>query len=155
MEEKVLFYSEHDQLSNFYREPFIWQGKEWQSAEHAYQAAKFFNTDLAIAETIRTALTPAEAKLLSKKHRDQRDPNWTEQKLVVMEDILRAKLRQDEPLRAMLIATGECELIEDSPDDGYWGRGSDGRGENHLGKLWMKLRSELQNDVSEDGTLKQ
>ena len=147
MDGKVLFYSEHDQLSNFYARSFVWRGYGWRTAEHAYQAAKFFDINPAVAETIRAALTPREAKALAKEYRDQRDPNWTEKKLAVMEDILRAELSQDEALRAMLIASGENELIEDSPEDGYWGRGPDDLGENHLGRLWMKLRSEL-SDVS-------
>lgn len=144
MEEKVLFYSEHDQLSNFYVGPLMWQGKEWRSAEHAYQAAKFLDTEPAIAETIQSALTSAEAKRISKKHQTRRDQSWALKKLVVMEDILRAKLHQDESLRAFLVATGEREIVEDSPEDGYWGRRPDGHGQNQLGKLWMKLRSELQ-----------
>ncbi|MGB4942710.1 MAG: NADAR family protein, partial [Candidatus Moraniibacteriota bacterium] len=106
MGERVLFYSEHDPLSNFYVRVFVWQGKEWRSAEHAYQAAKFFNTDPEIAEAIRTALTSAEAKHISKTHRARRQQDWTAKKLSIMEDILRTMLVQDDSLRALLISTG-------------------------------------------------
>lgn len=142
MEERVLFYSEHDQLSNFYARPFIWQEQEWQSAEHAYQAAKFFETDPAVVEMIRVAPTSAEAKSVSKKYASHREPNWSTKKLAIMESILRAKLAQDEAFQEMLFMTGTSELIEDSPEDSFWGRGPNGQGENWLGKLWMKLRAE-------------
>lgn len=149
MNTPIRFYSEHDQLSNFFSKAFVWRGKEWRTAEHAYQAAKFFETDPAISEEIRILATPSEVKIHSHKYRDQREMNWTKKKLVVMEDILRAKLGQDEGLREMLITTKDRELIENSPTDGYWGCGIDGRGENHLGRLWMKLRSELRTETKQ------
>jgi hypothetical protein len=34
-------------------------------------------------------------------------------------------------------------LVESSPHDFFWGRGVDGTGENQLGVLLMRLRSEL------------
>lgn len=122
----------------------MWQGKEWRSAEHAYQAAKFFPTDGEVVEVIRAALTSGEAKRISKEHQARRDPDWAAKKLAIMEDILRMKLDQDKALQRMLIATESRELVEDSSEDSFWGRGPDWQGENWLGRLWMKLRRELQ-----------
>jgi hypothetical protein len=43
---------------------------------------------------------------------------------------------------ALLLATGDMELIEDNDwDDTYWGV-CNGAGENNLGKLLMKIRAE-------------
>ncbi len=42
-----------------------------------------------------------------------------------------------------LLATGDEELIENAPNDYYWGCGADGTGLNMTGKLLMELRTEL------------
>ncbi len=39
--------------------------------------------------------------------------------------------------------TGMLELVEISPNDFFWGRGVDGSGQNHLGRLLMALRKAL------------
>ena len=39
----------------------------------------------------------------------------------------------------------EYTIVEDSPKDNYWGWGINRKGENHLGKIWMKLREEYKN----------
>ena len=62
-----------------------------------------------------------------------------------MEDIIRAKVSQHGYIREKLIETGTREIIEDSHKDSFWGRGPDFKGRNELGKVWMKIREELQN----------
>jgi predicted NAD-dependent protein-ADP-ribosyltransferase YbiA (DUF1768 family) len=64
-------------------------------------------------------------------------------KLTVMETCVRYKFSQNTDLRAELIATGDAYLEEgNSWNDRYWGV-CDGQGENHLGKILMKVRAEL------------
>lgn len=150
---KTHFYSAEDHPSNFYHSSLVWRERVWLTAEHAYQAAKFFETAPEVSEAIRAATSPREAKALSKEYREQRDPLWSTKKLAVMEDILRAKLDQG-AFREMLVATDGEELVEDSPEDDYWGAAPDGKGENHLGRLWMKLRKELLQRNPGDGKLK-
>lgn len=59
-----------------------------------------------------------------------------------MEDLLRQKFSKT-PLRRLLLATGEAELIEGNTwGDTYWGV-CHGVGQNHLGCLLMKIRGEL------------
>ena len=41
------------------------------------------------------------------------------------------------------LATGDEELVEDSPNDYYWGRGRSGTGKNMLGRILMEVRDEL------------
>jgi ribA/ribD-fused uncharacterized protein len=72
-----------------------------------------------------------------------KDPHWSDVKLVRMEEILRAKLAQHLSVRETLLSTGDAHIVENSPCDTFWGCGSDGKGANHLGNLWMKLRREL------------
>ena len=64
-----------------------------------------------------------------------------------MEDILRAKLSQHAYVKKKLLETGNYMIVEDSPTDSYWGCGSDRKGQNHMGKLWMKLRDELRENL--------
>jgi len=60
----------------------------------------------------------------------------------MMEELLRLKFESPE-LRKLLLETGEHELIEGNNwGDRFWGV-VDGVGDNHLGKLLMKIRAEL------------
>lgn len=55
----------------------------------------------------------------------------------------RAVLRKFEThadIRAILLATGDEEIIENSPTDYYWGCGTDGSGRNMLGQILMQVR---------------
>ena len=69
--------------------------------------------------------------------------DWEQVKLHVMHKALQAKFSQHSHLRDMLVKTGDRQLIEHTTRDSFWGDGGDGRGQNHLGKLLMKVRSEL------------
>ena len=46
-------------------------------------------------------------------------------------------------VREVLLATRDRELLKVYDTDYDWGTGADGTGENKMGKLWMKLRDEL------------
>jgi len=68
--------------------------------------------------------------------------DWPTTKLSVMENGLRAKFQVPE-LGAKLLATGNALLVEGNNwNDTYWGMCRN-VGENHLGKLLMKIRGEL------------
>ena len=56
---------------------------------------------------------------------------------------LYAKFTQHGELKKRLLGTGDRPLVEHTERDRYWGDSGDGRGENHLGNLLMKLRKEL------------
>mgnify|MGYP002520092451 CR=1 FL=1 len=60
-----------------------------------------------------------------------------------MEDLLRLKLEQNPYVKKKLLQTGDYLIVEDSPKDDFWGWGPNRDGNNQLGKLWMKLREEL------------
>lgn len=50
-------------------------------------------------------------------------------------------------LAQLLDGTYDQKLVEDSPFDDYWGRGREGRGLNTLGRMLMKLRSDLRSGI--------
>ncbi len=120
----------------------IW-GRDFQTSEHAYQWKKFSDSAPEIAEQIFTAPSPNETKNISDANKPVQANDWQDTKVSVMEEILRAKLEQHDKVRRTLVASGGKEIIENSPTDDFWGIGPDGTGQNTLGKLWMKLRSEI------------
>ena len=69
--------------------------------------------------------------------------DWNSVRDDVMYDALVAKFAQNQKLKRTLIDTGDIDIIEASPRDSYWGWGSDKKGQNQLGKLLMKVRSEM------------
>ncbi|MEK9184276.1 MAG: NADAR family protein [Patescibacteria group bacterium] len=132
-------------FSNFASFAVFWKGRLWMTSEHAYQSEKFI-----LKQDKEDIFRQPSAHLAKKRARElvaecleHVRPDWEEEKLCVMEQILRAKLEQHAFLQKELLASGNRELIEDSPKDGFWGRGPDGKGLNHLGRIWMKLRAEL------------
>lgn len=61
-------------------------------------------------------------------------------KVLIMEEILRAKVTQHESARDALQRSGTRIIYENSPIDDFWGVGPDGKGKNMIGVLWMKIR---------------
>ncbi len=140
--EPILFYEDlFYMFSNFAAFAVEWCGHLWMTSEHAYQAAKF--EDTVIQEEIQKAKSAHDAKKIALKYSSEVRPDWDIAKLAVMEDILRAKLEQHKFVYKKLLETGDAIIGEDSPVDYFWGYGKDGTGQNHLGKIWMKLREEI------------
>ena len=134
-------------LSNFWPAEVEFEGAKYPSVEHAYQAAKF--TDEAMRQRVAQAKTPAEAKSIAHAATTQR-ANWDQAKFEVMETCVRYKFTHHADLRENLLATGDVELIEGNTwGDRIWGV-CDGEGENHLGKILMKVRREL-HSAAQDG----
>jgi len=126
-------------LSNFFPSPVAMDGKEYPSVEHAYQAAKTLDKDR--REVIRQQETPGRAKRAGQRAPLRKD--WDEVKLRVMEILVRRKFKSHDNLKKRLLATGDEELIEGNTwNDTFWGV-CRGRGQNHLGKILMKIREEL------------
>lgn len=138
----IYFYNQwYDVLNNFSANAVEIDGVLYPTSEHAYQAMKY--TDPEGKELIRRAPSSLLAKVVAKTYQAARRSDWNTVKLDVMESILRIKLAQHEEVREALIRSGSEEIGEDSPTDDFWGIGANGNGQNHLGKLWMKIRDEI------------
>ena len=130
-------------LSNFYPALVKFEGLTFPTAENAYQAAK--STSSKVRRQFLN-LEPGQAKKTGQII--ELRPYWDSIKLQVMEEILRDKF-QDEGLAQMLHETYPRKLFEGNHwGDKYWGICYDQienkwAGENHLGKLLMKIRQEL------------
>ncbi|WP_036746146.1 MULTISPECIES: NADAR family protein [Parachlamydia] len=131
-------------LSNFYPAKVEFEGITYPSVEHAYQSAK--TLDISIRKQIAVLFTPLRAKNAGRGLTIRND--WDQIKLEVMEQCVRYKFTHHAFLGNKLLSTGNA-LIEEGNDweDYFWGI-CDGRGENHLGKILIKIRSELRSKLS-------
>lgn len=128
----------HSFLSNFYPARVSLDGEVYRAVEYAYQAAK--TTDEGLRLKVQEALNSTLARRLG-RHLGLR-PGWEEMKLEIMENLVRQKF-QNPRLAEKLLETGTDELIEGNWwGDTFWGV-CNGVGENHLGKILMKIRKEL------------
>ena len=134
------FRGEYAFLSNFWEVPVTYKGLTYGSNEAAFQAQKCMTEE---EKMEFTQLRPSASKKLGR--RVQLRPDWEEVKVGIMEEIVRAKFTQNEELKALLLATGEAYLEEGNTWHDTCG-GVDaktGEGQNHLGKILMKVRGEL------------
>lgn len=123
-------------LSNFYVAPVIYQNIRFENNEAAFQAAK---CPARMHEF--SSLSPRNAKSLGRRV-DLRE-DWEVVKYDIMYEICLAKFLQNPDLLDKLIQTGCAELVEGNTwGDKVWGV-CHGVGENHLGKILMKIRSKL------------
>lgn len=130
------FDGEYRFLSNFYPAPLNFGWITFPTSEHAYQAIKSIDPDVWVK--VAACDTPGKAKRMG-QHINLR-VGWDWQKLQFMEEILQAKFEQHPDLMVKLKATGDAVLIEGNHwGDYYWGK-CKGFGQNHLGKLLMKIR---------------
>jgi ribA/ribD-fused uncharacterized protein len=108
--------------------------------EHLFQAYKATNEK--DCDHVLAAPTAAEAKARGGPGGIKLRDDWEDVKFEMMTGIISVQCAQHEQLRKMLLATGDCDIIEARPDP-IWGEGSDGKGQNLLGRAWMKIRADL------------
>ncbi|MBS0250214.1 MAG: NADAR family protein, partial [Proteobacteria bacterium] len=148
-------------LSHFHSSPIVIDGEAWPTAEHYYQAQKSANPQYKAA--IRAAVHPGLAKRLAappaaprwisqnswfRKHGEVPRADWHDVKLDIMRRADHAKFTQNADLAALLIATGDAELVEDAPGEPFWGLGPDGVGLNWAGRVLMEVRKGLRRETS-------
>jgi ribA/ribD-fused uncharacterized protein len=131
------FQREHRWLSNFWPAVVTLDNVSYPSVENAYQAAKTTNP---LKRLIFVDISSVEAKRQGRKLQLRAD--WPSVRLTIMEYLVWQKFNHG-PLRLKLRQTGDAELIEGNYwHDTFWGV-CEGVGENHLGKILMKIRAEL------------
>jgi len=121
---------------------YIWNNY-FPTSEHAFQWKKFCEVEPEIAKNILSAESPYAVNKISNANKSKQPTDWYEKKLVVMEEILRAKLEQHEDVQDALKRTGKRKIIENSPVDSFWGIGPNKDGKSMLGNIWMKIRDDL------------
>ncbi|MCC7447236.1 MAG: NADAR family protein [Anaerolineae bacterium] len=140
----IYFYStqgEYGCFSNFSRHGFDLDGAYWPTSEHYFQAQKFVGTPH--VEDVRNAKTPKEAAKIGRDDKRPLRTDWEQVKDDVMRRAVLRKFETHADIRAILLSTGDEELVENSPTDRYWGCGKDGTGKNVLGKILVEVRDIL------------
>lgn len=131
------FDNEYEFLSNFYPSPFVVDGKEYATVEHAYQSWKVIPEH---QETVRLAFSPGEAKRYGRAFPMREDAKSEYERMRGMAQFLLAKFRDNPDLMEKLLATGDEQLVEGNTwGDKFWGV-CDGEGQNNLGHLLMAIR---------------
>lgn len=143
----IYFYKVNDPygcFSNFSPHGIHLLGQYWQTVEHYYQAQKFANSeDEALIPVIRAAKTPEQAAALGRDRTKKVRLDWEAVKCQIMRQAVLTKFLSHLDIQAILLATGDQLLVEDSPTDYYWGCGMDKTGQNHLGKVLISVRDEI------------
>lgn len=147
MDEFIGFYPrEFYCLDNFSSFAVVRNGIKYPTVEYAYQALKFAQTAPSVEKEIMECMSSHEAQKIAYANRDKQNPHWDDIKVDVMEELLRLKLRQNPYVKTKLSETKDYLICEDSPKDNFWGIGPNRDGQNQMGRLWMKLRGELEQD---------
>lgn len=143
MQENIIyvpsFEGKYKFLTNFWPSRLHYEGIEYPSVEHAYQAAK--TTERQLRQKIASCRTPGEARQLGKKIPIR--PDWSKIRVQIMEELVREKFTANPALGAGLRSTYPATIVMGNlSGDRFWGV-HNGTGENRLGKILMKIRDEL------------
>lgn len=146
---EILFYRANEKpygpFSNLFRRPVVFEGIEFPTSEHAYQAGKARKPE--VREWILSAPTPSLAAMAAHGlYVWDVVPDWAKIKFDRMRSVLRAKFSQHPDLCELLLSTGDSRLVEAGTTDNavnrLWGE-VNGKGQNMLGIMLMELRDEL------------
>lgn len=139
------FKDDHRFLSNFFPAPVEFEDVVYPSTENAYQAAKTLD---GILRSNLLHMTAGQAKRFAEKNITKRE-DWRDINLQLMYELNLQKFSKYDNLKQLLLATGD-EVLEEGNywHDNFWGncycpKCVDIKGENHLGKILMKVREEL------------
>ena len=132
------FIGEFAFLSNFFNVPVYYNGFLYLNSEAAFQAQK---TLYPSEQEKFSTMNPSEAKRAGRNVALRED--WEQVKDDIMFDVVLSKFASNPFLKKMLLVTGDEELVEGNTwNDTYWGA-CNGKGQNKLGKILMKVRSLL------------
>src|SRR5690349_413834 len=118
----IYFYSDKEEpygcFSNFSRHGFELDGLYWPTSEHYFQAQKFAGTEH--VEILRQVRTPNDVARMGRQRNRPLRPDWNEVKDDVMRRAVLKKFETHADIRAILLGTGDEELVEAAPNDYYW-----------------------------------
>ncbi|KAK0205005.1 hypothetical protein DFS33DRAFT_1324655 [Desarmillaria ectypa] len=143
---RILFYDKDKPFyffTNFSAHSVVYNGERYPTSEHLFQSFKFEHRPN-LAKHIRTCSErPSVAFSEARRFQPEVRPDWKAVNINKMEVALYLKFTQHSDLKREILATGDAELVEDSPKDAFWGVGLDGRGRNELGKALMRIRERI------------
>ena len=146
--EMINFYNREEpfyEFTNFFPcNSLTIDGVYFPTSEHYFQSQKFVGTPY--TKFMSQLSAPRDALDFGRKKEVTRwmRPDWDAMREHVMYTVLKEKFTQNHELGELLINTCNATLYEHTSNDSFWGDGGNRMGQNKLGKLLMKLRSELQ-----------
>jgi len=137
------FRGEYYFLSNFSPSIIEYEGIQYPTVEHAFQASKTTSVENRIAISYAKGASAAKRK----GHELVLRPNWDDIKVGIMTDIVMLKFRIPE-LRRKLLHTGNEEIVEiNFHGDNFWGVcGKLENGRNNLGIILMLVRQGIRDE---------
>lgn len=144
--EKISFFSnQYSFLNNDHVCLVHYDGLLYASVTHAFQAAR------TLSQTTREQISKIHdiETMYELVENIEDPPEWNKNRVRIMEILIRDKFRRNYILRERLSETGSAQLQnnyqEPSPSNLFWGTVND-RGENTIGKILMKIRSDIQKE---------
>lgn len=152
----VCFYNDinnrYAAFGSFYEVEFSYNDVVWPSAEHAYQAMKFFYEtgkpiDEALFEHYKSIVTATNSIKARKLGKDRQLPirrDWNAMKRgykvkdCFMFDIVLAKVEQNPIICKLLLDTKTQQICLMNTNEPYWGVGK-----NMLGNIYMMVRDHI------------
>lgn len=133
------FFGPYRFLSNFFPAPINYNGLDYPSSENAFQAQKVSNLDRIQFQTCSAGKSKRLWKEIGSIYTIQ---EWENIKFNEMKIIVFIKFYKNLELRELLLQTGNKYLEETNNwQDSIWGVNCvTGIGQNHLGKILMKIR---------------
>lgn len=141
-------------FSNLYKRAIRFEGEDYPTAEHAYQAGKARKKS--VRDWILSAPSPSLVAMAAHGlYTWDIVEDWSAIKIERMRRVLRAKFSQHEDLKDLLLKTGEARLVEAGKTNNavnrFWGE-VNGNGQNMLGVLLMEIRAELRGAIKPRNT---
>lgn len=134
-------------FSNFTPHEVTYKGITYPTAEAAIQAYKN-PYDIKYITSQSQARTPIISKSLGRKINLRAD--WVYVCEDIMYEIVRCKFDQHPELKFNLINTGLRSIIQHTYGDCFWGDGGDGKGQNKLGKVLMRVRKDYYRQIYQE-----
>lgn len=141
--------SNYFEFTNFYRAPIIIEDIKYPTSEHYYQSMKFKDYPELQKKIVNTEKARDVYLFVKKKECQEKiNKDWNKMKLDVMRKAVLEKFRQHPKLKKLLLDTDNKIIVENSPNDNFWGVGGFGKpfikGENNwLGVILMEVREKL------------
>ncbi|MBF0602161.1 MAG: NADAR family protein [Nitrospirae bacterium] len=145
----IKFYRASDKpygaFSNLYRRKIVFEGENFPTSEHAYQAGKPRTKE--VRDWLMAAPSPSLLAMAAHGlYSWDIAPNWSKIKVDRMRKVLLAKFTQHRDLKALLLSTGGERLVESATVDNavnrLWGE-VNGKGKNMLGNILMEVRERI------------
>ncbi|KAJ7096014.1 hypothetical protein C8R43DRAFT_907893 [Mycena crocata] len=126
--------------------PVKYNGKEYPTSDHLFQAFKYMDHRPDIADKIRTtSQSSKEASKVSTAYAAHQSPEWDRMCVANMENALWHKFNQNMSLKKQLLEAGDAHIIvsRNHTRNELWGLGKTLTGGNELGKVLERVRAGL------------